>query len=132
MFKDFLNALRKFALNTPHIESIIIVGSYANGTYRQDSDIDVVIITSNKSEMVAKPNFVQEFGDVYKKQTEFYGACTSIRAWYKDEREIEFGLVDPSWIKRPLDDGTKKILQNGYKIIFDKKHYFENLELQSF
>ena len=38
--------------NTPHIESVIIVGSYARGTNKEDFDLDIVIITSSKPEMI--------------------------------------------------------------------------------
>ena len=114
MPNEFLDKLTQYAKITPHIESVIIVGSYARGTNKETSDLDVVIISSNKSEMVANQNFTQEFGKVNKQQTEYYGACTSIRVWYKDGKEVEFGIVDPSWISIPLDAGTYKVLSDGY------------------
>lgn len=125
----FFNELKKYAENTSQIESVIIVGSYARGTNNENSDIDIVIITPNKSEMVRNQDFVQNFGEVYMKQTEYYGACTSIRVRYKDGKEVEFGIVDPLWISIPLDAGTYRVLSDGYKIIIDKKEYFENLKL---
>ena len=42
-------------------------------------------------------------------------------------KAVEFGIAEPSWIERPLDRGTYKVLSDGYQIILDKKHYFENL-----
>ncbi|UOX67833.1 nucleotidyltransferase domain-containing protein [Enterocloster bolteae] len=45
-----------------HIESIIVVGSYARGTNKENSDLDIVIVTSNKSNMIANQDFTQEFG----------------------------------------------------------------------
>lgn len=129
MIENFINALKDFSANTSYIESVIIVGSYARGTNKESSDLDIVIITPNKSEMVRNQDFVQSFGEVYKKQTEYYGACTSIRVWYKNGQEVEFGLVEPSWIEKPLDTGTNKVLSDGYKIVIDKKDYFENLIL---
>ncbi len=129
MFEDFFNELKEYARNTSHIESIIIVGSYARGTNKENSDLDIVIITSNKSGMIVNQDFTQDFGEVYKQQIEYYGACTSIRVWYKDGKEVEFGIVEPSWISIPLDTGTYKVLSDGYKIIIDKKQYFENLKL---
>lgn len=129
MIENFINALKDFSANTSYIESVIIVGSYARGTNKESSDLDIVIITPNKSEMVRNQDFVQSFGEVYKKQTEYYGACTSIRVWYKNGQEVEFGLVEPSWIEKPLDTGTSKVLSDGYKIVIDKKDYFENLIL---
>jgi predicted nucleotidyltransferase len=129
MFEDFFNELKEYARNIFHIESIFIVCSYERGTNKENSDLDIVIITSNKSDMIANHDFIQKFGEVYKQQTEYYGACTSIRVWYKDGKEVEFGIVEPSWISMPLDTGTYKVLSDGYKIIIDKKRYFEDLKL---
>lgn len=127
MFEKFFNDLKEYAESTSHIESILIVGSYARGTNKENSDLDIVIITSNKSDMITKQDFTQEFGEVYKQQTEYYGACTSVRAWYSDGKEVEFGIVEPSWVAIPLDTGTYQVLSDGYKLIVDKKRYFENL-----
>lgn len=125
----FFDKLKEYAGNTPDIESAIIVGSYARGTNKEDSDLDVIIITSDKQEMIGNQDFVREFGEVYKKQMEYYGACTSVRVWYKDGREVEFGIVEPSWISKPLDAGTYKVLCDGYKVLIDKKGYFDSLDL---
>ena len=128
MIKNFFAALKEYARSNSHIESVIIVGSYAKETNKKDSDLDLVIITSNKSEMVLNQDFTQEFGEIDKQQTEYYGACTSIRVWYKNGKEIEFGIVEPSWISTPLDAGTYQVLSDGYKIIIDKKRYFTDLK----
>lgn len=53
-------------------------------------------------------------------QTEYNGACTSIRVWYRDGKEVEFGVAEPSWISRSLDAGTYQVLSDGYKNILDK------------
>lgn len=127
---ELVRELKKFSDNENHIESMIVVGSYASGTNTETSDLDLCIITTNKNEMLEKPDFIHKFGTVEKKQIEYYGACTSIRVWYKDGWEIEFGIVEPSWIAVPLDSGTYRVLSDGYQVITDKKRYFQNLELQ--
>lgn len=125
MLKD----IKQWAENEKQVESIIVVGSYARGTYKKTSDIDLVIITSNKKEMLKNQNFIKVFGDVNKSQIEYYGACTSIRVWYKDGKEVEFGIVNPTWIEKPLDNGTNKVLSDGFKVIIDKKDYFKDLSI---
>ena len=127
--EKFLKDIKQWAKNEEQVESIIVVGSYARGTYKETSDIDLVIITSKENEMLKNQNFIKLFGDVKKSQTEYYGACTSIRAWYKDGKEVEFGIVNPTWIEKPLDKGTNKVLNDGFKVIIDKKDYFKDLTI---
>lgn len=127
--KKMLKDIKQWAENEKQVESIIVVGAYARGTYKKTSDIDLVIITSNKKEMLKNQNFIKVFGDVNKSQIEYYGACTSIRVWYKDGKEVEFGIVNPTWIEKPLDNGTNKVLSDGFKVIIDKKDYFKDLRI---
>ncbi len=125
MLEHFLSALQTFAMSRSDIECVLLAGSYANGTYKEDSDIDIVVVTSDQKTMLANQDFIKQFGVVEKKQIEYYGACTSVRVWYQNGQEVEFGIVDSSWLKQPLDPGTAPVLENGYQIIIDKKQYFE-------
>ena len=125
----FIDTLKEFATSDTAIESVIVVGSYARGTSKPTSDLDLCIITINKHQMIENPGFVEAFGKVVKMQKEYYGACTSIRVWYENGMEVEFGVVEPSWIDIPLDRGTYQVLSDGYKVIVDKKQYFKNLKL---
>ncbi len=127
MIDIFLKDIKKWAKKEELIESIIVVGSYARGTYKVTSDIDLIIITSDKEKMLKNQTFVDLFGEIKKSQIEYYGACTSIRVWYKDGKEVEFGIVSTSWIEKPLDKGTIKVLRDGFKVVIDKKGYFKNI-----
>lgn len=121
--------IKEIDQHTSDIECILVVGSVARGTNTIGSDLDIMIITTNKSFLVQDKSFIEYFGIVINSKIEYYRACTSIRVWYQDENEIEFEIVDPSWISLPLDSGTRKVLTEGYKIIIDKKHYCQNLPL---
>ena len=48
----FLAQLKQWAAEDPGITALLIVGSYARGTNKPDSDLDLVILTSRKAEMV--------------------------------------------------------------------------------
>ncbi len=71
-------------------------------------------------------SFPIPLGKVYRQQTEYYGACTSVRVWYEGGAEIEFGLVEPSWIALPLDEGTRRVLSDGYCVLYDRAGHFDN------
>lgn len=107
------------------IESMILVGSYARGECRPDSDIDFCILSSERDWLVRNREFVNRFGVVSRMQTENYGACISVRVWYQDGPEVEFGLVKPDWIALPLDPGTEQVLKDGYRVLVDKNGAFE-------
>ena len=83
------------------------------------------ILTSHKSELLNNPIFIHRFGNVKKLSIEIWGACTSIRVFY-DDMEVEFGIVEPSWMDVPLDAGTQRTLIDGYEVILDKMGYFNN------
>ena len=126
MFEDFLCRFAEWAAAADAIDSAILVGSYARGTHTPSSDIDLVVLTPYKDALIEKPDFPLHFGAVAKEQTEYYGTCTSIRVWYENGLEVEFGLVEPTWIELPLVRGTQQVLSGGYRVLVDKKKTFQN------
>ncbi|MDD4296354.1 MAG: nucleotidyltransferase domain-containing protein [Ruminiclostridium sp.] len=124
MFEKFIEMTKKWGINEPFVEAIILVGSFARGTHKADSDIDLVILTSNKQHYIDNTQIFSTFGLIDRSNIEFYGECTSIRIWYKNGLEVEFGMVPLTWIDLPLDSGTERTLSDGYKILVDKKGMF--------
>ena len=114
MLLNIIEALRQWAQEETSIESVILVGSWARGTNRPDSDMDLCILTARREGLLPENRFLSLFGKVRRQQTEYYGACTSVRVWYEGGAELEFGLVEPSWIALPLDEGTRQVLSDGY------------------
>ena len=119
MLLNIIEALRQWAQEETSIESVILVGSWARGTNRPDSDMDLCILTARREGLLAENHFPSLFGKVCRQQTEYYGACTSVRVWYEGGAELEFGLVEPDWIALPLDEGTRRVL-------YDRAGYFDN------
>ena len=127
MPKNFLARVKRWAEETAHVEVLLVVGSHARGTERPDSDLDLVLVTTKRDELVADQTFPETFSRVLRRQTEYYGACTSVRVWYEGGPEMEFGLVEPSWLALPLDEGTRRVLADGHRVLVDKKRHFESL-----
>lgn len=127
--ETFFSDIRDWAAEAPQIESVILAGSYARGTNHAGSDVDLVILTADKAGMLRDPSWTARFGNAVKRQIEEYGACTSVRVWYEDGPEVEFGLVLPSWAAAPLDPGTARVLRDGYRVLSDRAGHFAAPEI---
>lgn len=120
----FLSEVKKWSEQKEDIKALILVGSYSRNKARIDSDVDLVIITT-KPHIYINNLFMDVFGKVIKYEKEDWGKVVSIRTWYENNGlEVEFGITNPSWIEKPLDPGTFKVLSDGYKVIVDKEGYF--------
>ena len=78
----------------------MLVGSYARGSARDDSDIDLVLLTDEPQMVLEALKWIDHFGVVEKHQTEGYGKLTSIRVWYQNGAEVEYGITKgepPTW-----------------------------------
>ena len=128
MLKSLIEALKQWAEETDSIRCILLAGSWARGTQKPDSDIDLCILTEEKEKFLEEKTFPGYFGTVLQMQREEYGACTSLRVWYENGMEVEFGLMKLSWAALPLDAGTRRVLEDGYQVIADKDGVIERVK----
>ncbi len=126
---NFLLDLQKMGQKNKDIFGILLVGSYARNEARQDSDIDIVILTKNPNLYLDDYSFANLFGDVDKIEKEFWGKVTSVRVWYKNGYEVEFGITTPDWAAVPLDAGTERVLTDGHKIIYEEINLLSNIKM---
>ncbi len=117
---EFLRRVQEWAEQQADIEAVLLVGSYARGAARPDSDVDLVILTTRPERYVDSVSFAGQFGSISKWQTEDWGRVTSQRVWYQDGLEVEFGITLPDWSARPLDPGTRAVLSDGAQVVFDR------------
>lgn len=118
--EPFLSQVQQCASAQPDIHAILLVGSYARGTARPDSDIDLVILTDDPSRYLDSISFVERFGHVAKWEKEDWGKVISMRVWYEDGLEVEFGITSPDWAAQPLDAGTQQVISDGVQIVFER------------
>ncbi len=91
--------------------------------------MDLVILTDEKEKFLNGGEYFGRFGDILRQNVEYYGRCTSVRVFYDGGREVEFGLVDGGWASLPLDAGTRRVLTDGYRVLVDKSHIFDEIKL---
>lgn len=115
-----LDAVVDWVRVQPDACGLALVGSHARDTARPESDIDLVILTPRASDYVAATDWAMRFGVVDRIDVEPYGALTSVRVHYAGGPEVEYGFAAPSWADAPLDAGTREVLRDGVRILWDR------------
>lgn len=118
--QSLLYKIKQWGEKQVDINAILLVGSYARNEANENSDIDLVIITGKPEKYLDDCSFAGTFGEVDNIEKEDWGKLTSLRVWFHDGHEVEFGITTPDWISEPLDPGTKEVLSRGKKVIFDR------------
>ena len=120
--EQFLIEITNWAASRSDIQALAVVGSYARGAATATSDLDLVLITTHPDHYFHDQCWVQQFGTVEKQQVEEYGMLTSLRIWYSNRLEVEFGITNESWAALPLDEGSRQVIADGIRVLFEKDH----------
>ena len=124
---NFLKKVVEWAEKNPDIEGIALVGSYARNQAKNDSDIDLVILTHHQNDYVSNHDWLNQFGHCESIRLENYGAVTSWHVHYKNFHEVEFSIALPSWTDVPVEQGTKEVILQGIIILYDPKELFKKI-----
>lgn len=121
MIEQFLSAVVRWASAQPDICAVALVGSHARGAAKSTSDVDLVILTICPRRYLEDTGWATTFGTVAGQQLEDWGKVTSLRVWYQDGEEVEFGVTTPDWVAQPIDEGTQRVISDGIRILFDRE-----------
>jgi predicted nucleotidyltransferase len=116
-----LTAGRELSNVLPGVVAIGLVGSYARGTARPDSDVDVVLLTEYASEVLARTDWFGVFdpGALLVRSGDF-GAIQERRLRLPDSTVVEVGVGHPDWADTaPVDDGTRRVVSDGLVVLHD-------------
>ena len=119
--EGLLFEFRRWAATESGIHAVALIGSYARDTATEESDVDLIVVVSLPNIYIRHRQWTSLFGDIDRHQIEDYGACTSLRVWYADGLEVEFGFVAETWAAAPHDEEARKIASDGMKILFERK-----------
>jgi uncharacterized protein len=129
-----MKAVVEWAKTQPTIHAIAVVGSYARGAARKDSDIDLVLLTTDPQAFRADLTWVQAIDwstvDIRPQswQDEDYGLLWSRRLWLQQGGEVEFGFAPLSWANvSPVDSGTSRVIADGCRILYDPEKLLSRL-----
>lgn len=118
---DFIEDFMRWSSKRKDIRAVGLVGSYARDMAIEASDVDLVIIAEKPQEYLTNTEWTRVFGIVITKEVEEYGKLTSLRVWYESGLEVEYGFTTRDWAKAPLDEGTKQVIDDGMRVLFEKE-----------
>jgi uncharacterized protein len=103
-------------------------GSYARGTERPDSDIDVILIVDDPVKYLTTSAWLELFGQVRLIAHEDWRLLQSRRVRYADGTEVEFGITVRSWASTDaVDRGTQEVVSGGMHILYDGETLLQSL-----
>lgn len=117
---ELVKAVALWAENHVDIVSVALVGSHARGNARVDSDVDLVLQCASPARYLGDLIWISEFGVAKDVSVEDYGVVQSVRVFYEDGPEVEYGITSSEWARLPLDEGTLKVLRDGVKVLLDR------------
>ena len=117
---QFLNKVKVWAAHEPNIRAVALGGSHARDEATETSDLDLIIIAREPLKYLRETQWAQRFGTIDHQQFEEYGKVTSLRVWYSCGYEVEYGIADETWAALPVDEGTRQVLSDGIRIIFER------------
>lgn len=117
---SFLRSITEWASKQADIQALALIGSHARNAAKETSDVDLVLIATHPTIYLDDTSWVQQFGTVKEQQLEDYGLLISIRVWYNDGLEIEYGITEERWSAVPLDPGTRRIINDGMRVLFER------------
>jgi uncharacterized protein len=121
-----------WACSRSDVVGLALVGSWANGSAREDSDIDLVLLVQEPRVFRHDTEWLDAIdwseGRVAGWSDTDYGGAWSRHVRLVLAREIEFTFCAPSWAcTDPLDAGTAEVVSKGCRPIMDDARLFQKL-----
>ena len=109
-----------WARQHPDIRGLALVGSWARGSARADSDVDLVVLTTASDRYLDDDAWTAALGHARVVRTRAWGPLTERRLLLDGGLEVEVGVTGPAWAATdPVDPGTRRVVTDGLRILHD-------------
>lgn len=125
---QLLDTAVEWAKSESDIDGLALVGSHARGNPRPDSDVDLVVIVENRDKFLKDLDWLNKFGPTKGHRLEDWGLIQSLRVFFENGLEVEFGFGDRKWVAIPTDSGTRNVISQGFRILFDPHGLLQRLK----
>ena len=113
--RELLGRVGAWAARRPEVVAVALVGSWARGRPRMGSDVDLVVLTTDKPTYLREESWMAELGGTRIIRTRDWGPLyTERRFVLPSGLEVEFGVAPPAWAAAdPPDPNTGEEIGNG-------------------
>jgi uncharacterized protein len=127
----FLRHAAEWAGSRGDLAAVALVGSWARNEPREDSDVDLVLLTDDPTPYTRHDDWILEVAPgATLVRTGLWGVIAERRLRLPSGLEIEIGLGLPSWAATdPIDDGTRRVVQKGFRSLYDPRGLLRNLDV---
>ncbi|MFD7260127.1 nucleotidyltransferase domain-containing protein [Streptomyces sp. NPDC059874] len=117
--REVITRVTTWARGREDIVGLLLVGSCARGAARPDSDIDIVLLTTDALRY-AESAWARELGLGDLIRTQAWGPVTEWRYSTGSGLEVEIGITSPTWAKTdPVDPGTHRVVTDRARLLHD-------------
>jgi aminoglycoside 6-adenylyltransferase len=135
MENDIIQKIELWAKASDDVKAAIIIGSQAREKYPADqySDLDLVIVLSNRDYYLFSDQWLKNIGSYWASFTEYtVGGEKERRVLFENASDVDFVMLSDSKIGQLLKDSDVQLLFNrGYRVLVDKIGLAEALPLVS-
>lgn len=115
-------AVVRWAESRPDVRAVAVVGSWTRGEPREDSDLDLVVLTDEQHRYTDTDKWIRaalgQAAPVVRRMA--WGPVTERRVRLVTGFEVEVGLAPLSWATTdPVDAGTTTVVGDGCVALYD-------------
>jgi predicted nucleotidyltransferase len=117
----FVRGASAWAVVRDDLAAAAIEGSWARDGAREDSDVDLVLLTNEPTAYTEREDWIAELAPGAKLLgTGDWGAIIERRLLLPSGLEVEVGVGLPSWAgTAPVDPGTRRVVREGLRVVYD-------------
>jgi uncharacterized protein len=122
-----VSAVARWAIERDDIRAMALAGSWARGNPHQASDIDLLLLSDRAHDYRGRRKWLADidFGSagyrLLSSSSAIYGVVWSRHVKLLPAAEVELTFAACSWARtNPVDGGTRGVVQDALRIIFDK------------
>jgi hypothetical protein len=122
------DCLIAFAARSEGLRAMAVCGSWARGSARPDSDLDVLMLAREPQRWIAAPHpWLTHMGlteagfTMARVRIARYGVVTSLHCELRPTALLELSVAPEDWANvNPIDPGTRRVVSDGFRVLVDK------------